>query len=512
MMRGDSSEKILQQYLREIRDTSSPLRPAAIKYYAEQASSYYLEHARTENTHLSTAVELLCEINHLQDPLLSRIGLEALFPNLIEKLNDSFDPILGQLYDRLFIQVISFCRKLPEYYKFDRMLNLFGLPDEGSLLARKASLTTRGVQISSQRPLKKILFLSRVTIGADVAITSVFISHLKKSFPTADIVLVGPPKLAQLYGGDPRLTLKPVHYGRHNSLLSRLLTWLEVVSAVEGEIKHFNKEEFIIVDPDSRLTQLGLLPIIAQNQEPETYFHFPSRYYSVPGIEKLGELASRWVNQITNGNSPAYPYVCLSPESNTFGRTLRHYFHANSSKPIVCLSFGTGGNTAKRISLEFEVQLAQKLAENCHLILDSGLSPDEFQQAHLILQSLKDSGLYVLHAQEGNDLEALLNSGSLPNAIGWIGGIGSFASIVANSHQYIGYDSSGQHLASALNIPSVTIFVNSGSSTFAKRWHPTALSQSTLFQFELRPNLLSSIKVTNLIDQVYQLSLQNLRF
>ena len=39
--------------------------------------------------------------------------------------------------------------------------------------------------------IKKILLLSRVTIGADVAVTSIIIQRLAELYPKAEMVLIG---------------------------------------------------------------------------------------------------------------------------------------------------------------------------------------------------------------------------------------------------------------------------------------------------------------------------------
>ena len=49
--------------------------------------------------------------------------------------------------------------------------------------------------------------------------------------------------------------------------------------------------ESIVIDPDSRLTQLGLAPVCAD----EDYYFFESRAYGGDGSESLGELTRRWV-------------------------------------------------------------------------------------------------------------------------------------------------------------------------------------------------------------------------
>src|ERR1019366_9201020 len=108
--------------------------------------------------------------------------------------------------------------------------------------------------------VRKALVLSRVTLGADVAITSVVLQKAKKSFPQAELVLLGSPKLLQLFGGDGSLRIRNIQYQTDGGLLDRLASWLPVAEAVEEETASLRPEEFVVIDPDSRLLQLGLLP------------------------------------------------------------------------------------------------------------------------------------------------------------------------------------------------------------------------------------------------------------
>jgi ADP-heptose:LPS heptosyltransferase len=49
-------------------------------------------------------------------------------------------------------------------------------------------------------------------------------------------------------------------------------------------------------------------------------------------------------------------------------------------------------------------------------------------------------------------------------------GIGELAALIKNCDEYIGYDSAGQHMAAALNVPCTTIFAGSNSMRFVQRW------------------------------------------
>ena len=59
-----------------------------------------------------------------------------------------------------------------------------------------------GRSLSRHRDIKKILVLSRVTIGADIAVTSVIIQRLSERYPKAEMVLIGGGKLDEIFGGN----------------------------------------------------------------------------------------------------------------------------------------------------------------------------------------------------------------------------------------------------------------------------------------------------------------------
>ncbi|MGD9305812.1 MAG: glycosyltransferase family 9 protein, partial [Desulfobacterales bacterium] len=48
--------------------------------------------------------------------------------------------------------------------------------------------------------------------------------------------------------------------------------------------------------------------------------------------------------------------------------------------------------------------------------------------------------------------------------------IGEIAAVIAQSDEYIGYDSAGQHIAAAVETPCLTIFAGSNNMRFLRRW------------------------------------------
>jgi ADP-heptose:LPS heptosyltransferase len=49
-------------------------------------------------------------------------------------------------------------------------------------------------------------------------------------------------------------------------------------------------------------------------------------------------------------------------------------------------------------------------------------------------------------------------------------GIEQIAALIANSDEYIGYDSACQHIAAAVRKPTITIFAGSNNMNFVRRW------------------------------------------
>ena len=343
---------------------------------------------------------------------------QALFGVLVEGLADRFEPALCDAYARLFSQALSYVQDACE----------------------PASLVARYERVRRTRPVsgkpRKIFVLSRVTLGADVAVTSVLLAAAKKRFPHASIVFVGPRKNYELFAADPRIHHAEAGY-RRGGLRQRLAVW-EVLKALLAE------PDSLVIDPDSRLTQLGLLPVC-----PEDRYHlFESRAYGNASNRPLPELAAAWAEE-TLGVAGAKPYVAL-------GRLPRR-------GPYVAVSFGVGENPAKRIPDPFERDLLALLAEGgMPLSVDTGAGGEE---AERVRRAVKESGA--------------------PATL-WEGSFAGFASIIAGSRLYVGYDSAGQHVAAACGVPLVGVFAGFPAPRMFDRWRPTG-ERSTVIRVD-RPD------------------------
>ena len=488
-----SIEHLVSQlaWFREARDRNQ-LSEEKIRQTASAAVAEFFA-AFERGIYLRQAIALIIEISTLSDGHLSRIGLRALFPELIERLNDSFDPQACDTHDRIMAQVIDYCRRLPEGIPIDLALKGFGLEAEADLLVRKRSLSDARHR-PDRRQVKKIIMLSRVTIGADVAVTSVILGRLKSLAPQAELVWIGPRKLAELYSGDRRLRLHPADYDRGGHLLDRLLSWLPLLAAIEEESKGLGEGDLWIVDPDSRMTQLGMLPVMTQDRD---YYHFESRRFRAPGGDRLSQLAARWCEEVwgkIETPDQAHPYIALTEAQIAMGERIVAWLRGDGTKSVVCLSFGVGGNSNKSLGEEFEGLLLGVLASRFALLIDKGGSSEEHRMIERMTDRLRTAGKRVVAAREG----VLLRDESEGfDLMTWEGGIGSFAALVRASDQYVGYDSAGQHLAAAQGVPTLTIFVNSGSPLFARRWHPAGPGTIKVF-----PVLKNDLLPDDLIDAI----------
>ncbi len=350
----------------------------------------------------------------LLDGLLADEASEALVRVVAEGLADRFERRLVDIYCEIFSQAIA--RSLPEC-------------DAGDLQARYQRVRQpRKLDASADR-VRTVFVLSRVTLGADVAVTSVLLDAAKRRFPDARIVLAGSRKSWELFAADPRVEHLLLPVIRLGSLRERLSPWREMQALL-------SQPDSIVIDPDSRLTQLGLLPVCPE----ENYYFFESRSYGGDGHEALPELARRWA-AATLGVEDASPYIAPAAMSDL------------PEPPVISVSLGVGENPAKRIADPFEAQLLAHLAETGALLcIDRGAGGEEAERV---------------------DRAILLSGIPARNVRVYDGSFAGFASIIARSQLYAGYDSAGQHVAAACGVPLLSIFAGFASQRMFERWRPT---------------------------------------
>jgi len=314
----------------------------------------------------------------------------ALLSIVVERLGDLFEPRLCDTYERLFTQVIE--RVCPELQPRIRHENKPYAPPKSA---------------------DRVYVLSRVTLGADVAITSVLLDAAKRRYPDAEIVFVGPRKSYELFEGDAKVRHRPAPYARGGTLVERL----QASAALR-------LEDGVVIDSDSRLTQLGLISICDERD----YFFFPSRAH--PG-ERLPDIAAAWAGEIF-GVESAKPYIAPLPSTGP--------------PADITVSLGVGGNPAKRLDDNFERKLLGALAETgASVLVDKGGSAEE---------------------------RARVERALMPGMRTHEGAFAPFAAEIERSKLYLGYDSAGGHVASACGVPLISVARGFVSERAAARWRP----------------------------------------
>jgi hypothetical protein len=341
------------------------------------------------------------------DEFLARNATRALFSIVIERFADLFEPALCEVYARLFSYVIS--RALPEYSAEDLYLRY---------------RRVRQVRKFAGGEVNRVFVLSRVTLGADVAVTSVALAAAKQRFPGAEICLVAPEKNAELYLDDPSVTPIAITYGRSALLRDRLLAAAELHIAVD-------ELSSVVIDPDSRLTQLGLIPVCDDSR----YYFFESRAFGFEGSGNLPHLTAQWLSEVFD-----------TPHVRPFVAPKRQPRIAD-----VTVSWGVGDNSNKRIDDEFEYEVLAALLKQGHsVLLDRGAGGEEGQRIDSLAARLNNPRLHIHN-----------------------GSYASFASHIVQSKLYVGYDSAGQHVACASGMPLVSVFNGYACERMFERWRPT---------------------------------------
>jgi hypothetical protein len=328
--------------------------------------------------------------SELLDRAIAEDEGRAVFSIVVERLGDLFEPRLCDTYARLFSEVIA--RICPELISRTRRVH-------GSAGLWQAT--------------NRVYVLSRITLGADVAVTSVLLDKTKRRYPSAEIVFVGPRKNYELFEADPRIAHREMSYARGGSLRDRL----QATAALWFD-------DGLVLDPDTRLTQLGLIRVCPDDR----YRFFESRSFGGNANERLPDLAARWAD-----DPEARPYIAPRP--------------ATGPPVDITVSLGVGENPDKRLDDKSERQLLQMLADTgASILVDKGGT-----------------------AAERERVERALTPGMKTHE----GAFAPFAAEIARSKLFVGYDSAAGHVASACGVPLISIARGFVSERMAARWRPT---------------------------------------
>jgi len=347
----------------------------------------------------------------IAEALATEAGSSALFRDLVEPLADNFEFRLVNAYAHIFARVIE--AALPEL-------------EAPELLERFMRIRKPRKFVGNPESVENVFVLSRITIGADIAITSRILRAVFVHFPNAKIHFVGPRKNYEMFEPEIGLELVEVPYKRTGTLRERLGVYPALKEALSAK-------GALIVDPDSRLSQLGLLPL----GEEENYYFFESRSWWSDEDMPLGEMTERWVEQTFE--VPLHvPIVAVEDRLEGFD---------------VTLSLGVGENPEKAMPWPFEPKLLQLLVDRgLRVLVDTGAGGDEAERVRKAIAEVQPS-----------------ETGSVTP---YYGSFKEFASEINASELFIGYDSAGGHAACALGVPGLLLFRGFPNERFMIRWIP----------------------------------------
>jgi ADP-heptose:LPS heptosyltransferase len=438
------------------------LAPGLGKQTLEDAIAAFWRHHSRRRSPLRSSVARLAELALASDPRIAEDATRVLFDRIVDPLCDGFTQRGAETYRRMFAQIIMAARRRQMCGKLNDALKRAGLESERDLLRVPAP---RAPDEEERERLRKVIVLSRLTLGADVAIAMPILQKSQALFPAARVVFVGTDACGVIARSFSRVTHVPVPYVRSGLLADRLNAWPALLEAVHAECAGLAPEEYVLIDPDSRMTQLGLLRPVPDQR----YFHFTSRSYGTNATDPLCILAARWFNE-TFGPAPSLPFTLnVAAPQAAWARAVRGL--CGPDRPLVSVHFGVGGNEKKRAGLAFEVDLLEWLVLSGNsVLLARGADAAEVDETYRLCRRLADRDVAVAHLPTGCSLDDLPERSA--DVLTWEGSVDSFIATVECADMYIGYDSAGQHIAAALGVPALSLFIEAAGRRHALRWSP----------------------------------------
>lgn len=415
----------------------------------------------------------------------------------VEPLKDSFGKDEGEFYAGVFAElIVAAAGKSNKIKEWLAQIKIDSRAPEEDLVERHIALLKQKSPLSNEqtKKIRKVIILSRATIGADSLVSSLLVRRVIREFRNADVIFVDAAGIGNQLLSVPGLIsvsqfidqmeeVVSLRWNRNGfSILEGLEYSVDLYNYIKIITQGFQQYEYILLDPDSRLSQTGMMPLI----------HPGSHYFidtSVTDSEKkenniksLGEICSSYLNHILGGYSDNYPR--LEIRKNCFD-DVRGIFKslALTGKTVVTVHFGAEPES-KFLSLDFEKSLILKLLE-LRVIPVLVRSPKESEEEKIRyhVKEIKAEGRKVTELTLIGG-EYKVDGAQAADIYTFKGDIGIFAALVKRSNLYIGYDSLGQHIAAASGTPTITVFAGHINQAFLKRWTPFGEGQITIIEID----------------------------
>jgi hypothetical protein len=453
----------LKQWL-ALRETSS--LKDDLYHLSRNVAFSFIDRYYQKSCYVPEYIDLLCEMaTSFSQPHLNNIAAAALFEIIVEQICDDYEYMPVEIYSRVMSQVITHCRNNLAGTILDKQLTDFGLLSFDDIHKRAELVHSRKYFYDINKTPEKIILLSRITIGADVAILSVMIKRLMNMFPHTQIVIIGSDKLTGIFGGNAQVRIRRLNYARRGGLFERFSSWYSALDILSDEMPPESEDNVLLIDSDSRISQLGVLPLTHR----DNYLFFNSRKCLASSKNScMAELTNYWMDAVFGKSEFCFPRIWTPPSIENQAAKIINCLRTEGCKNVVAVNLGVGGNPRKRLGIDFEKKLLMEILKTpgTVVLLDKGFGEEELSLSASLLTFLQQHGFQAVSGNFNNSSPPRLSHGvaALDCTIGEI------ASLIALSDEYIGYDSACQHIAAAAQTPTLTIFAGTNNMEFIRRW------------------------------------------
>ena len=136
------------------------------------------------------------------------------------------------------------------------------------------------------------------------------------------------------------------------------------------------------------------------------------------------------------------------------------------------------------------------------VMLDLGFGDEERERSEFIIQQAQAAGFATQTASFAHS--PAIEPGT--RLLGMECNVGEIAALIADSHEFIGYDSACQHIAAAVGVKTYTIFAGTNNARFIRRWHASGPNLSEILYVDTisREHMIDPME---LIDRLHDLRL-----
>ena len=407
------------------------------------------------------ACDFIAEQSNSDNELEQSAAIRCLFADLVEAWNDSFSMRGRNAYAAIFGRIVWKVCENDEMLM--NSLKLFNISSEDQLQNRYLC-HRQGKKLVINEETKRIVVLSRVTIGADILLSSVVVKRLRQQFPDAEIIITGNKKLYGLFGSMPNLRVEALDYARRGSLSTRLRSWI----SLHEQIRSLKPD--LVVAPDSRLDQLGMLPICSIEQ-----YALWENLQLEDATQSLSSLADHWICRILDLHTdpPCYPELSFSTDMQELSD---HMESLISGKNFIAVKLDYGGNSDKALSREWEIEILRCMIDRgWRILIDRGFGDEELKNSDAVMRGVGMSAFDISeHDPDNGQLITEVQEADIQDAsiIRFYGSIAAWAAATKHCQLAFSYDSVGHHLAAALGTPLVIAFTGYKDEAFPIAWQP----------------------------------------